>query len=77
MKEVGSQEWWGNLATLMSFSWCLGCDRFYRGQIFWGVVKTITVGGALIWDIVDFCRYLHRFGKTGQWQKSPAEVGAA
>ena len=77
MNEGGSREWWASLVTLLVFGWCLGCDRFYRGQILWGVVKTITIGGALIWNVVDFCRYAYRFGKTGQWAKSPVEIGAA
>lgn len=32
------------------------------------------VRGALIWYFVDMCRYLYRFGRTGQWVKSPKEV---
>lgn len=75
MNEVGSREWWASLVTLFGFSWCLGCDRFYRGQTLWGVLKTVTVGGAFIWSIIDFCRYAYRFGKTGQWAKSPVDIG--
>lgn len=78
MKEIGSREWWGELVTLwlVTVGGWAGLDRFYRGQVGWGVLKLITAGGALIWFLVDECRYLYRFGKTGQWEKSPIEVGA-
>ena len=83
MIEVGSREWWGKLVSYICFGWggfgaigIFGIDRFYRGQIGWGVVKLITLGGAFIWALVDVCRYTYRFGKTGQWEKSPLEAGS-
>jgi len=84
VREVGSREWWGELVTylifgfgLYGFAGLIGLDRFYRGQVGWGVVKLITLGGVGIWAFIDFCRYTYRFGKTGQWKKSPLEVGTA
>lgn len=82
MTEIGSREWWGNLVSYLIFGLgffglvgIIGVDRFYRGQIGWGIVKLITLGGLVIWSVVDVCRYTYRFGKTGQWVKSPIEVG--
>ncbi len=83
MRDVGSREWWGGLVSFIFFGLgffgiigIFGIDRFYRGQIGWGVVKVITFGGLGIWSLVDVCRYTYRFGKTGQWEKSPIEVSA-
>lgn len=63
--------------TLLLFGITLGFfgfDRFYRGQIFWGLVKFITGGGLGVWATLDMFRYLHRFGKAGQWSLSAEEV---
>ena len=40
-----------------------GLDRFYRGQIGWGVLKLITVGGAGVWYLVDAAIAAYRLGK--------------
>ncbi len=39
------------------FTWLLGglgIDRFMRGQILYGVLKLITVGGCGIWALIDW-----------------------
>lgn len=42
----------------------VGLDRFYRGQVGWGIVKLITVGGVMIWYMVDLAIAAYRFGKA-------------
>ena len=42
----------------------LGLDRFYCGQVGWGIVKLITVGGFGIWYLVDLAIAAYRFGKV-------------
>ena len=81
MREVGSREWWAGLVSYLMFGLgffgvvgFFGADRFYRGQVGLGIVKVITFGGLGIWSWVDVLRYTYRFGKTGQWEKSPLEV---
>jgi len=59
---------WQRQLTILIISFLagyLGLDRFYRGQIGWGVIKMITVGGALIWYLVDVAIAAYRLGKLG------------
>ncbi len=73
MIKQGSNEWWSNLATYLVFSVTLGIfgmDRFYKGEVGWGVVKLITAGGLGVWYLVDICFFGYRFGQTGQWTKA-------
>ena len=60
-----SKEWQQQLTILIiSFlGGCIGLDRFYRGQIGWGVLKLITCGGVGIWYVVDVAIAAYRFGK--------------
>ena len=59
-------EWRRRLTVLiMSFlGGYLGVDRFYKGQVGWGIVKLITAGGAGIWYLVDLAIAAYDFGKT-------------
>ena len=59
-------EWRRQLTVLiMSFlAGYLGVDRFYKGQVGWGVVKLITLGGAGVWYLVDLAIAAYAFGKT-------------
>jgi len=47
----------------------LGIDRFYKGEVLWGILKLISGGGFFIWYIVDICLHAYRLGTTGQWTK--------
>ena len=60
-----SKEWQQQLTILViSFvAGYFGIDRFYQGQIGWGVLKLITVGGAGIWYVVDLAIAAYRLGK--------------
>ena len=58
---------WGRDHIVMILSWTLGylgADRFYSGQVGWGVVKLITLGGAGIWWLVDAAYYTYLAGQT-------------
>lgn len=49
------------LTLLLIQSSCLGIlgiDRFYLGQIWTGIAKLLTFGGAGIWALVDYYRVL-------------------
>jgi len=60
-----NKEWQRQLTILIiSFlAGYLGMDRFYRGQIGWGVLKLITCGGVGIWYVVDLAIAVYRLGK--------------
>ncbi len=80
MVKVASPEWWSNLVTYLLLSVTLGIigiDRFYKGEILWGVIKLVTFGGGGIWYLVDIVIHAYRFGKTGQWTKDPDTLAAA
>ena len=59
---------WQRQLTILIISFLagyFGLDRFYRGQLGWGVIKLITVGGAGIWYLVDVAIAAYRLGKLG------------
>ena len=60
-----NKEWQQQLIILIiSFlAGYFGLDRFYRGQIGWGVLKLITCGGVGVWYLVDVAIAVYRFGK--------------
>ena len=57
--------------TIMILSWLLGylgADRFYQGQVLWGVLKLITLGVGGVWWIIDAVYYTYQAGKTTHGQ---------
>jgi len=57
---------WGRRQILMWVSITmgfLGFDRFYQGQIGFGILKLITFGGFGIWWIIDAIRYTVQAGE--------------
>jgi TM2 domain-containing membrane protein YozV len=72
MINTGTGEWWGNLVTYLLLSiglGLLGIDRFYKGEVGWGILKLISGGGFGIWYLVDVILHAYRLGRTGQWTK--------
>jgi TM2 domain-containing membrane protein YozV len=54
---------------VMILSWTvgyLGADRFYQGQVLWGVLKLITCGGGGIWWLIDAVYYTYKAGETAK-----------
>ena len=70
-------EWRRQLTILiMSFlAGYLGVDRFYKGQVGWGVVKLITLGGAGVWYLVDLAIAAYDFGKTDRQMRESSASG--
>jgi len=68
---------WGRQHIKMALSWCLGylgADRFYDGQIGWGVLKLITLGAGGIWWLADAIYLTRKAGskeKGASGQKEP------
>jgi len=53
----------------MILSWTLGylgADRFYQGQVGWGVLKLITFGAGGIWWLIDGVYYTYKAGQTAR-----------
>ena len=59
-------EWKRRLIVLITsfLAGWLGVDRFYQGQVGWGIVKLITMGGFGVWYAVDLAIAAYEFGKT-------------
>ena len=66
MEEAKTDEWKYTLTVLVIslLGGYFGLDRFYRGQVGWGIVKLITMGGGGIWYLIDVAIAAYRFGKT-------------
>jgi TM2 domain-containing membrane protein YozV len=63
---MANQSDWGRNHILMILSWTLGylgADRFYNGEVGWGVLKLITLGAFGIWWLVDAAYFTFRAGK--------------
>lgn len=55
LRTSGEKDW--TTAFLLSlFLGFLGADRFYLGYTALGILKLVTLGGALVWWIVDVVR---------------------
>jgi len=63
--ETTEKEWQRQLTIfIISFlAGYFGLDRFYRGQVGWGTLKLITLGGAGIWYLIDAAIAAYRLGK--------------
>lgn len=60
---------WRRQHMRMALSWCLGffgADRFYDGQIGWGIVKLITLGAGGIWWLIDAIMLTYEAGGRGK-----------
>jgi TM2 domain-containing membrane protein YozV len=44
---------WRKCLIFSIFLGSLGVDRFYMGQVLFGILKILTCGGAFIWTAVD------------------------
>lgn len=51
------------MALSLTLGWA-GADRFYNGQIGWGIIKAATFGGLLMWWLADILYYSYRAGQA-------------
>ena len=56
---------WLLVGVILSWSlgW-LGADRYYKGDVGWGVVKLLTLGGLGIWWLIDAAIWTYNLGKA-------------
>ena len=68
-------EWRWQLTMLLisGLGGYLGLDRFYKGEVGWGIVKLLTLGGAGIWYLVDLAIAAYEFGQIDR-QKGATPV---
>ncbi len=79
---VATQDWRkANIRMWLSLylGWA-GADRFYNGQIGWGILKAATGGGILVWWIIDALYYAYVAGQAEPargwwWQNMRLLVG--
>lgn len=61
------------MALSINLGW-IGADRFYDGQILWGILKSLTLGGLGIWWAVDALYFSYLAGRAepgrGWWWKN-------
>ncbi len=56
---------WGRLHIVLILSWTLGyfgADRFYNGQIGWGIIKLVTLGAGGIWWLAEAAYWTYKAG---------------
>ena len=50
----------------VAFGGMLGWDRYLRGQVGIGILKTITLGGFGLWYLIDWIIVLTKIGQYGK-----------
>jgi TM2 domain-containing membrane protein YozV len=53
------------IGTVISWSLgFLGGDRFYKGEIGWGIFKLLTLGGLGVWYLVEALMWTAELGRV-------------